>query len=139
MSDAFFEKPILNSPYFYPRFHWELGENGQPTERTIPERRKCSYVTPVPKSKKSRGKKNDGQPDMFEEKVEGIAIDGQIYDTRGIVNKVRSAVDSWRELKNPKDWGVTPETARLLQHWRHHKFADIQPFFCQVEAAETAI
>jgi hypothetical protein len=25
---------------------------------------------------------------MFEEKVEGISIDGQIYDTRGIVNKV---------------------------------------------------
>jgi type III restriction enzyme len=27
----------------------------------------------------------------------------------------------------------------LLQHWRHHKFSGIRPFFCQVEAAETAI
>jgi type III restriction enzyme len=34
---------------------------------------------------------------------------------------------------------VTPETARLLQHWRHHKFSGIRPFFCQVEAVETAI
>ena len=34
---------------------------------------------------------------------------------------------------------MTPETARLLQHWRHHKFSGIQPFFCQVEAVETAI
>tara|TARA_R110002110_G_scaffold405550_1_gene624808 strand:- start:80408 stop:83176 length:2769 start_codon:yes stop_codon:yes gene_type:complete len=34
---------------------------------------------------------------------------------------------------------VTPETARLLQHWRHHDFAGIRPFFCQVEAVETAI
>jgi len=34
---------------------------------------------------------------------------------------------------------VTPETTRLLQHWRHHKFNDVRPFFCQVEAAETAI
>ncbi|HED53533.1 MAG TPA: restriction endonuclease, partial [Phycisphaerales bacterium] len=34
---------------------------------------------------------------------------------------------------------VTPETARLLQHWRHHKFNDIKPFFCQIEAVETAI
>ena len=34
---------------------------------------------------------------------------------------------------------MTPETARLLQHWRHHKFSGIRPFFCQVEAVETAI
>ncbi len=34
---------------------------------------------------------------------------------------------------------MTPETTRLLQHWRHHKFNDVRPFFCQVEAAETAI
>ena len=40
---------------------------------------------------------------------------------------------------NPSDWQVTPETARLLQHWRHHKFSGVRPFFCQVEAVETAI
>jgi type III restriction enzyme len=34
---------------------------------------------------------------------------------------------------------VTPETSRLLQHWRHHKFVGIRPFFCQVEAVETVI
>jgi type III restriction enzyme len=35
---------------------------------------------------------------------------------------------------------VTPETARLLQHWRHHTFSRLfRPFFCQVEAVETAI
>jgi type III restriction enzyme len=34
---------------------------------------------------------------------------------------------------------VTPETARLLQHWRHHPFSGVRPFFCQVEAVETAI
>ena len=31
------------------------------------------------------------------------------------------------------------ETARLLQHWRHHSFSDYRPFFCQVEAVETVI
>ena len=36
-------------------------------------------------------------------------------------------------------WQVTPETARLLEHWRHYEFNDVRPFFCQVEAAETAI
>ena len=36
-------------------------------------------------------------------------------------------------------WKVTPETQRLLQHWRHHQFSSTRPFFCQVEAIETAI
>ena len=34
---------------------------------------------------------------------------------------------------------MTPETARLLQHWRHHQFSGYRPFFCQIEAVETAI
>jgi type III restriction enzyme len=42
-------------------------------------------------------------------------------------------------LPNPSQWQVTPETARLLQHWRHHRFNKYQPFFCQIEAVETAI
>jgi type III restriction enzyme len=27
----------------------------------------------------------------------------------------------------------------LLQHWRRYNFSGIKPFFCQIEAAETAI
>ncbi len=34
---------------------------------------------------------------------------------------------------------MTPATARLLQHWRHHRFESVRPFFCQVEAVETII
>jgi type III restriction enzyme len=34
---------------------------------------------------------------------------------------------------------VTPETARLLEHWRKHQFTGVRPFFCQIEAVETAI
>ena len=44
-----------------------------------------------------------------------------------------------RTLPHPNQWQVTPETARLLRHWRHHRFSGIRPFFCQVEALETAI
>ena len=53
--------------------------------------------------------------------------------------RVRGHVDTWRNLAPPNQWQVTPETARLLQHWRHHKFSGVRPFFCQVEAVETAI
>ena len=52
---------------------------------------------------------------------------------------MRGHVDTWRALPNPNQWQVTPETIRLLQHWRHHKFNGVRPFFCQVEAVETAI
>ncbi len=62
-----------------------------------------------------------------------------MYDPTPIINELRYQVDQWRKWPNPADWHVTPETERLLKHWRHHKFAGIRPFFCQIEAAETAI
>ena len=31
-SDPFFDRPILNSPYDYPKRYWELDEVGQPTQ-----------------------------------------------------------------------------------------------------------
>jgi type III restriction enzyme len=52
---------------------------------------------------------------------------------------LRRQVDQWRAIPNPNNWRVTPETARLLQHWRQHAFDAVRPFFCQVEAVETAI
>src|SRR5208337_3404629 len=63
----------------------------------------------------------------------------QQYDPTSIINEVRGHVNRWRAWPNPSEWQVTPETSRLLQHWRHHDFADVRPFFCQVEAVETAI
>ncbi len=53
--------------------------------------------------------------------------------------KWRTRVAEWRALPNQADWQVTPETVRLLQHWRHHSFVAYRPFFCQLEAVETAI
>ena len=75
---------------------------------------------------------------MFDE-GKGLSNKDQEYDPTSIINEVRQSVDGWRRLPNPSQWQVTPETARLLQHWRHHKFSGVRPFFCQVEAAETAI
>jgi type III restriction enzyme len=74
----------------------------------------------------------------FDEGV-GLSDEKQQYDPTSIINTLRNHVDEWRALPNPGDWRVTPETARLLKHWRHHNFSDIRPFFCQVEAIETLI
>jgi type III restriction enzyme len=136
MSNPFFDRPILNSPYEYPSRHWELDETGQPTQRVIESRRGAKFVTPIPKPKK---KKAAFQKGFIFDEGKGLSTAEQQYDATSIINEVRSHVDLWRTLPNPNQWQVTPETARLLQHWRHHDFSSVRPFFCQVEAVETAI
>lgn len=69
----------------------------------------------------------------------GLSTAEQQYDPKGNITQLRKYVDDWRRIPDPNNWKVTPETARLLEHWRHHQYADIRPFFCQVEAAETLI
>ena len=137
MSNPFFDQPILNSPYAYPPRHWELDDDGQPTQRIIETRRSAKFITPIPKPRKRKGAAK--QKEFVFEDSAGLSTKEQQYDPTPIINEVRGHVDSWRALPNPGQWQVTPETARLLQHWRNHDFSSIRPFFCQVEAAETAI
>ena len=137
MDNRFFEQPILNSPYDYPDRHWELDAQGQPTQKIVEKRRVVEFITPIPKPKKKKNEQKQGRF-VFDE-GKGLSTQEQEYDPTPIINELRRHVEQWRSLPNPKDWKVTPETARLLQHWRHHKFSHIRPFFCQVEAVETAI
>lgn len=137
MENQFFEQPILNSPYTYPSRHWELDEDGQPTQHIIEQRRSAQFITPIPKPRKQKGKAQQ-QQFVLNEGL-GLSTEGQSYDATSIINGVREHVDNWRRIPNPKDWHVTAETARLLQYWRSHDFQSIRPFFCQVEAVETLI
>ncbi|MCA3039560.1 MAG: DEAD/DEAH box helicase family protein, partial [Rhodocyclaceae bacterium] len=137
MDAGFFDRPILNSPYAIPQQHWELDADGQPTQVVVESRRKSDLITPVPKPKKQKGGK--GQASMVLGGKDALSTEEQEYNPTPIINEIRGFVDAWRNLPNPEQWLVTPETARLLQHWRHHSFQGIRPFFCQVEAVETAI
>ena len=136
MTETFFEHPILNSPYAYPARHWELDESGQPTNQIMDRRRFAEFITPIPKPRKR--KQAAAQKAMVLGDPAGVSTAEQEYDPNPIINELRQRVDRWRELPEAQ-WGVTPETARLLKHWRHHDFASIRPFFCQVEAAEAII
>ncbi len=136
MEERFFEKPILNSPYDLPSRHWELDEHGQPTQVIAERRRRAEFITPIPKPRK---RKRTAQQDIVFDEGAGLSTAEQQYDPTSIINEVRQQVDQWRAWSNSNDWQVTPETARLLQHWRHHKFSSLRPFFCQVEAVETVI
>jgi hypothetical protein len=135
--ETFFDSPILNSPYGYPGRHWELDQDGLPTSVILESRRRSDLITPVPKPKKRKATK--GQAEMTLGADDGITTAEQEYNPTPIINELRGLVDAWRALPNPRDWQVTPTTARLLQHWRHHGYQGIRPFFCQVEAVETAI
>jgi hypothetical protein len=53
------------------------------------------------------------------------------------VNEIRKHVEQWRELP-PRQWDVTPETHRLLWHWRD-LWSERKLFFGQREAVETLI
>src|SRR5665647_979904 len=137
MENQFFEHPILNSPYEYPSRHWEL-DHGQPTQQIIEKRRFAEYITPLPKPKKRKGQAE--QASLLLDDDIRLSTQAQEYQkTAAIINAFRQEVGKWRALPNPNTWRVTPETARLLQHWRHHNFSGIRPFFCQVEAIETVI
>ena len=135
MSD-FFDQPILNSPYTEPNRHWELLEDGQPTHNIIEQRRPSSYLSPIPRPKnQSAGDSVQLSLGLDEMNFHG---DSDTYNVSEMINAIRSHVRRWRSLPQ-ESWKVFPETARLLNYWRTHKFSDIRPFFCQVEAVETLI
>ena len=136
MSNLFFEKPILNSPYKCPPRHWELDEQGQPTQKIIESRRRAEFITPIPKPKKR--KSSNKQEEIVFDEGKGLSTKEQQYNTTSIINELRQHLDQWRTLPY-NQWQVTPETARLLQYWRHHDFSGVRPFFCQLEAVETII
>ncbi len=140
MTGTFYEQPILNSPYKEPALHHALDEEGQPTDNPpIVGRRRSEQIAPVPKPRKRRNKPDPKQVALDLQADDGISTEEQEYNPTLIINEIRSRVADWRRIPSQNDWGVTPATARLLQHWRHHDFQRIRPFFCQIEAVETVI
>jgi type III restriction enzyme len=121
---GFNDNPIINSPFDRPKWHFELDGDGQPTGKKLPDRRKSIYVVPVPAARRRGGQQ--GQ----------LALEDKVT-TNVLVNKIREEVDKWRDLP-PGKWGVTPETQRLLLHWRDND-RERKLFFCQREAVETLI
>jgi len=137
MQHSFFDKPILNSPYAEPQWHHALDDDGQPLDAPPVEgRRPSALISPVPRPKRRRA---GAQSSLSLHADDGISTDRQEYNVTQIVNEIRRSVSAWRSLPSPRDWNVTPATARLLQYWRTHDFEGIRPFFCQVEAVETLI
>src|SRR3977135_4598517 len=90
MSNPFFDQPILNSPYEYPRRHWELDEAGQPTQRIVENRRGAKFITPIPKPKKRKAAAQTGF--VFDE-GKGVSTKEQKYEPPAGINEVQCEED----------------------------------------------
>lgn len=123
MTHVVIENPIINSPYEEPRRHFRFTDDGI-TNEVVEERRVSSYFVPIAQPRK-RGQRSLFETEWTQDRVK----------ENELVNMIRRRVGMWRQGGHP---GVTPTTARLLAYWtdpgREKKL-----FFCQIEAAETAI
>lgn len=126
MTNADLSNPILNSPFDPPERHFELGPNG-PTGGIREGRRPSESYVPVPPSQKGKA---DQQTLDFD-------VTGNRREQNTLINDIRREVERWRA----NNWnGVTPYTRKLLAHWAAGPPVRDDPvFFCQREAAETAI
>ncbi len=117
------ENPVLNSPFQEPRRHFRFDDQGI-TSDIVKGRRPSSYFVPVPEARR-RGGQLALAADWTQDRIE----------ENELVERIRERVAVWRRGGYQ---GVTRTSRRLLEYWqtadRERRF-----FFCQVEAAETAI
>ncbi len=113
------QNPILCSPFVEPDRHFEFTTDGI-QNNVVQGRRPSCYFIPIPEPKKG-----PQLPMAFAERREEIAL----------VNGLRERVAKWRFGGYPH---VERRTRHLLEHWRR-KERERPLFFCQIEAAETAI
>ena len=99
MTNAFFDAPVLNSPYDYRRRHWDLDEARQPTNRILDQRRPASHITPVPRPRKQRGQAK--QAEFVLDEGQGPSTEEQQYDPTSTIRFPR--VQGYRvELPNER-------------------------------------
>jgi len=84
MTNPFFDHPVLNSPYAYPARHWELDDQGQPTQRILESRRRAAFITPIPKPRKRTG--SDAQQQLVFDEGKGLSTPARQYDHTAMIN-----------------------------------------------------
>jgi type III restriction enzyme len=118
------DNPIINSPFVEPVRHFVTTSDGTVTGEIDARRRPSEFFVPV-----ARPKKLSGQLTLD-------AFGGpKKQQPNEIVNEIRQSVGRWRALNYPH---ITSTSRELLDHWRDED-RERRLFFCQIEAAETAI
>ena len=125
MPDVVIESPILNSPFEEPVRHFKFSDEGI-TNEIVEARRVSSYFIPIAKPKK----KGKAAQLAFDTEWTKDRIEENVF-----INRIRGRVSLWRKGNYE---GITKTTRRLLEYWTNPE-RDKKLFFCQIEAAETAI
>jgi hypothetical protein len=120
---AVIENPILNVPFLEPTRHFKFHADGI-TDEILSGRRPSSHFVPIPRAKK-KGKQLQFETEWTKDRIE----------PNPVVDRIRQRVGAWRQGGYV---GVTGTTSRLLAYWTRDR-RDKPLFFCQIEAAETAI
>lgn len=123
MKQVVIENPIINSPFEEPHRHFKFTDEGI-TNEIVERRRVSSYFIPIARPKK-KGKQLLLDTEWTQDRIE----------ENKFVNEVRAKVEKWREGGHV---GITKTTSQLLEYWCNPS-RDKKLFFCQIEAAETAI
>jgi type III restriction enzyme len=124
LADATIDNPVINSPFVEPERHFVMAD-GKPTGEIEQRRRPSEFFVPVARPKKASAAQLTF--DQF-----GPPTKQQPNE---IVNEIRQAVARWRVQDYPHTTTVTRD---LLAYWRDED-RERRLFFCQIEAAETAI
>jgi len=125
MRQVVIENPVINSPYLEPIRHFKFTDDGI-TDEIVQTRRISSYFIPIAKPKK----KGKSAQLTFETEWTKDRIEENKF-----INRIRAKVSQWRQGGYQ---GVTKTTRSLLDYWTNPE-RERKLFFCQVEAAETAI
>ena len=122
MASGVIDNPVINSPFVEPARHFTV-EDGQVSGAIEPRRRPSEFFVPVAAPRK---------------KSPQLALQfggGTKQQSNEIVNEIRQSVARWRLQGYPH---TTSTTRELLARWRADD-RERRLFFCQIEAAETAI
>jgi len=121
--EAVIENPVINSAFVEPMKHFKFDDDGI-TSDIADARRPSAYFIPVAQPKK-KGKQLELGTEWTDDRLR----------ENDYINEVRAAVGDWRSRDYP---GITRTSRHLLEYWQRAD-RDRRLFFCQLEAAETAI
>ena len=134
-SNPFFDHPILNSPYECSDAALGAGRAraSRPSEhhRNAPPRRVHHADPEAEEAEAIRAFVFDEGKGLS---TEGAAVRPDLDHQRGAPDRGRVAHPA-----EPEPMAGHAGDRAAAQHWRHHEFSGVRPFFCQVEAVETAI
>ena len=116
------EQPIINSPFHFPGYHWDLDTSAKALPNALTGRRPSQDIPPVAGNRKMQGR--IGLPGQF----------GAVWEELKLVNDIRERVLEWQE--NGYE-GLTPTSMELIDHWSSPEACQL--YFAQLDAIRTHI